>query len=99
MKTPEEILAEVAAEQKLDLTQINVSHNFMVTSMRKYAKLYNEELSMSDFDKVCKSKTDSAEIINLTRFRFIFEGEEYLRIKIDGVWQFPIKWRDITEIL
>ncbi len=42
MKTPEEILDEIAAENMVNIKQMVTTRQLVVLAMRRYAKLYHE---------------------------------------------------------
>ena len=42
MKTPEEILDEIAAENMINIQQMVTTKQLAVLAMRRYAKLYHE---------------------------------------------------------
>ena len=55
MKTPEEILNEVAAENMINIQQMVTTKQLVVIAMRKYAKLYHEN-KVKNLDIQCVSK-------------------------------------------
>jgi len=56
MKTPEEILDEIAAENMINIQQMVTTKQLAVLAMRRYAKLYHEsEVKKLNIPAVIKS--------------------------------------------
>lgn len=73
MKTPEEILNEVAAENMINIQQMVTTKQLAVIAMRRYAKLYHESkvknldiqrVSFSEADNVIKTPIECEATIN-----------------------------------
>ena len=86
MKTPEEILDEIAAENMVNIKQMVTTRQLVVLAMRRYAKLYHEsEVKKLNIPDVSRQSELLFAFIKAIKEEFADQNWDYLDFIADRV--------------